>query len=145
MGILFVTWNFPPRRGGIENLMGHLTAGLKKRHSVFVITAHAANAASGEDGVFRAPWSGLILFAFYAIWRGAISLIRNPEIEVVFGGSAMVTPLVFLLARLFRRKAVVQTHGLDLVYGSIFYTATERSPIVLTPPRSVRSVGSLGS
>jgi phosphatidylinositol alpha-1,6-mannosyltransferase len=121
MGILFVTWNFPPRRGGIENLMGQLTAGLKKRHSVFVITAHAANAASGEDGIFRAPWPGLIPFAFYAMWRGAISLIRNPEIEVVFGGSAMVTPLVLLLARLFRRKVVVQAHGLDLVYGSIFY------------------------
>lgn len=121
MGILFVTWNFPPRRGGIENLMGQLTAGLKKSHSVFVVTAHAANLASGQDGVFRAPWPGLLPFAFYAIWRGAISLIRNPEIEVVFGGSAMVTPLVFLLARLFRRKAVVQTHGLDLVYGSIFY------------------------
>ena len=68
-----------------------------------------------------APWPGLLPFAFYAIWRGAISLIRNPEIEVVFGGSAMVTPLVILLARLFRRKAVVQAHGLDLVYSSIFY------------------------
>ena len=121
MGILFVTWNFPPRRGGIENLMCQLTAGLKKSHSVLIITAHAANAASGEDGVFRAPWPGLLPFAFYAIWRGAMSLIRNPKIEVVFGGSAMVTPLVLLLARLFRRKAVVQAHGLDLVYGSIFY------------------------
>jgi phosphatidyl-myo-inositol dimannoside synthase len=121
MGILFVTWNFPPRRGGIENLMGQLTAGLKKRHSVLIITTHAANAASGEGGVFRAPLPGLLPFAFHAIWRGAISLIRNPEIEVVFGGSAMVTPLVLLLARLFRRKAVVQAHGLDLVYGSIFY------------------------
>jgi len=122
MGILFVTWNFPPRRGGIENLMGHLVAGLKVRHSVVVITAHAANAASGgEHGIYRAPLPGLIPFAFYAIWRGALSLIRDPEIEAVFGGSAMVTPLVFLLARLFRRKAIVQAHGLDLVYQSIFY------------------------
>jgi phosphatidylinositol alpha-1,6-mannosyltransferase len=121
MGILFVTWNFPPRRGGIENLMAQLTAGLKKKNTVLVITAHAANTAAGDKGVFRAPWPGLIPFAFYAIWRGALLLMRNPEIELVFGGSVMVTPLVFLLARVFHRKAAVQAHGLDLVYSSVLY------------------------
>jgi phosphatidylinositol alpha-1,6-mannosyltransferase len=122
MGILFITWNFPPRRGGIENLMSHLVVGLKKRHAVLVITAHADNSASGgEQNVHRAPLPGLIPFAFYALWSGARALVRNPEIEVVFGGSAMVAPLVFLLARLFRRRAIVQAHGLDLVYQSILY------------------------
>jgi phosphatidyl-myo-inositol dimannoside synthase len=123
MGILFVTWNYPPRRGGIENLMGQLSAGLSKRHSVFVITAHAGNSISGENRVFRAPWPGLIPFAIYALCQGARLLVRNPEIGIVFGGSAMVTPLVFLLARVFRRKAVVQAHGLDLVYRAAFYQA----------------------
>jgi phosphatidylinositol alpha-1,6-mannosyltransferase len=120
MGILFVTWNFPPRRGGIENLMSHLAESLKIRHSVVVITAHAAGTAYSGD-VYRAPLPGLIPFAFYAIWRGAMLLVRDRNIDVVFGGSAIVTPLVFLLARLFRRKAIVQAHGLDLVYSSIFY------------------------
>ncbi len=121
MGILFITWNFPPRRGGIENLMAELSARLGIKHSVIVITAHVANPPAGEDRVFRAPWPGLISFGFYALWRGAIALIRNPDIGVVFGGSAMVTPLVFFLARVFLRKAVVQAHGLDLIYGSIVY------------------------
>jgi phosphatidylinositol alpha-1,6-mannosyltransferase len=121
MAILFVTWNFPPRRGGIENLMAQLSAGLQKKHAVFVITAYAANGS--ENGVLRAPLPGLIPFAIYALWQGALLLIRNRKISVVFGGSAMVTPLVCFLARIFGRKAVVQVHGLDLVYGSIIYQA----------------------
>jgi phosphatidylinositol alpha-1,6-mannosyltransferase len=123
MGILFITWNFPPRRGGIENLMDKLVAGLTKRHSVHVITAHVRERVSDESGVLRAPWPGLIPFACYALWRGAILLMRDPQIMVVFGGSAMVAPLVFLLARLFGRKAIVQAHGLDLVYKSTLYQA----------------------
>jgi phosphatidylinositol alpha-1,6-mannosyltransferase len=119
MAILLVTWNFPPRRGGIENLMAQLSAGLKKNHTVFVITAYADHGC--EEDVFRSPWPGLIPFALYALWRGALLLIRNRKIHVVFGGSAMVTPLVYFLARAFRRKAVVQAHGLDLVYRSIIY------------------------
>jgi phosphatidylinositol alpha-1,6-mannosyltransferase len=119
MAVLFVTWNFPPRRGGIEGLMSQLAAGFKQRHGVFVITAYGVK--GGEDGVSRAPWPGLIPFAFYALWRGAFLLMHEPRIDVVFGGSAMVTPLVYFLARAFRRKAIVQVHGLDLIYRSRIY------------------------
>ncbi len=33
----------------------------------------------------------------------------------------MVAPVVLMLARFFRRKAVVLTHGLDIIYGNITY------------------------
>jgi phosphatidylinositol alpha-1,6-mannosyltransferase len=59
----------------------------------------------------------------YALWRGALLLSCKRKIDVVFGGSAMVTPLVYFLARVFRRKAIVQAHGLDLVYDSFIYQA----------------------
>jgi len=120
MGMLIVTWNFPPRRGGIETLMAEIAAGLKRRHPVFVITAYAKS-VSDQDGVFRTPCPGLLPFAFYTLWRGAVLLAKEAHVEVVFGGSAMVAPLVFFLARLFRRRAIVQAHGLDLVYGSLVY------------------------
>jgi phosphatidylinositol alpha-1,6-mannosyltransferase len=119
MAVLFVTWNFPPRRGGIESLMSHLAAGFKERQNVFVITAYGTSGE--EDGVLRAPWPGLIPFAFYALWRGVVLLLHDPRIDVVFGGSAMITPLVYFLARAFRRKAIVQVHGLDLIYRSKIY------------------------
>lgn len=123
MDILVITWNFPPRRGGIESLVSNLCAGLKQRHSVAVITAHAQFPRPIEEYVFRAPWPGLIPFALYALWRGATLLFRNPELRVIWGGSVLATPLVLMLARLFRRKAIVQAHGSDVVYSHKLYQA----------------------
>lgn len=120
MAVLIVTWNFPPRRGGIEDLISNLCEGLKQKHHVLVITAHAPSTVS-EDRVFRAPSPGLVPFALYTLWRGARLLQQHPEISVIYGGSVMVAPLVLLLARLFGRRAVIQAHGLDLVHRSTLY------------------------
>jgi phosphatidylinositol alpha-1,6-mannosyltransferase len=123
MTILVVTWNFPPRRGGIEYLISNLCAGLREKHSVLVITAHGQVPQPGENDIFRAPWPGLIPFALYVIWRGATLLRSNPGTEVIFGGSVLVAPLVLILACLFGRRAVLQTHGLDVVYSNKLYQA----------------------
>jgi glycosyltransferase involved in cell wall biosynthesis len=120
MKLLVITWNYPPRRGGIEYLMGNLVRVLKEKHSVVVVTAHAPGPGAAEEGVYRAPWAGLIPFALYALWRGAWAL-RSRDMRVIFGGSVMVTPLVLILARLFGRTAAVQAHGLDLVYPNLLY------------------------
>lgn len=121
MGILVVTWNFPPRRGGMEYLISSLCAGLKRHHSVFVVTAHSIAEDPPAERIFRPRWPGLFIFFVYAIMQGAILLHRNPGIKVILGGSALVTPIVLVLARLFGRAAVVQTHGLDLIYPSKLY------------------------
>lgn len=121
MEILVVTWNYPPRRGGIENLIGNLCRELRKKHSVKVVTRYSPASSVSEADVFRAPLPGLFSFAVYAFWRGTILLARNSGITVVFGGSVLATPLVLLLARLFGRRAVVQAHGLDIIYRGFFY------------------------
>jgi phosphatidyl-myo-inositol dimannoside synthase len=121
MDILVITWNYPPRRGGIENLIGSLCAELQKQHSVHVITAHTRLSMSGEENVFRAPLPGLVPFALYALWRGAVLLARNQRIDVIFGGSVLVTPLALILARLFGRRVILQAHGLDIIYRNFFY------------------------
>ena len=121
MGILIISWNFPPRRGGIEYVIRHLCDGLRQRHSVQVITGRALSPYRVEEGVFRAPRSGVIFFSLYALWRGATLLLSSPKTKIIFGGSVMVTPLVLILARLFGRKAVVQAHGLDVIYANRFY------------------------
>ncbi len=89
MGIHVLTWNFPPRRGGIESLVGHLVAGLRKRHSVRVVTAYNHSSEAAEIDVVRAPWAGLIPFALFALWRGVLSLHRIPKSSLVFGGIAL--------------------------------------------------------
>jgi phosphatidylinositol alpha-1,6-mannosyltransferase len=121
MSILVITWNYPPRRGGIEYLVEHLVASLRKRHAVRVVTAYHHSSDVSEIDVVRAPCPGLVPFALFALWRGALLLRRDPGISVIFGGSTVVTPLVLILARLFGRRAVVQVHGLDIVYRSALY------------------------
>jgi phosphatidylinositol alpha-1,6-mannosyltransferase len=120
MEILVITWNYPPRRGGIENLIGNLCSGLRSKHSVVVVTSYAKSRHSEKD-TFRARLPGLFPFALYAIWRGALLLLGNSEIRVIFGASATVTPLVLILARLFGRRAIIQVHGLDVLYQSFLY------------------------
>jgi len=120
MGILVITWNFPPRRGGIENLTSNLCRGLKASYPVFVITS-AASVPAPEEGVFRPRWPGLPPFFLFALWYGSLLLWRNREIKIILGGSALVAPLVLALARIFRRKTMVNVHGLDLIYPSYFY------------------------
>jgi phosphatidylinositol alpha-1,6-mannosyltransferase len=121
MDLLVITWNYPPRRGGIESLVGNLCGGLRNKHLVLVVTSPARAKESFERDSYRAPYPGLICFALYALWRGTSLLLRNPNVRVVFGGSALVTPLVLMLARLFGRRSVIQTHGLDIIYRNLIY------------------------
>jgi phosphatidylinositol alpha-1,6-mannosyltransferase len=121
MKILIVTWNFPPRRGGIEYVVSSLSAGLAKKHSVFIVTSHSAPSYSQGPVIYRPRWPGLSVFFLYALVRSGLLLCRNRSISVVLGGSALVAPIVLFLARLFNRKAVVLTHGLDLTYPSMLY------------------------
>src|ERR1044071_1163105 len=120
MGILIITWNFPPRRGGIESMMARLHAALGRTHSVQLVTS-CGSQADNEPKVFRAPLPGLLPFLIYALWRGSCVLKRSRATRVIFGGSVLVTPIVLLLARIFHRRAIIQAHGLDVIYSSVLY------------------------
>jgi len=122
MDILVITWNYPPRRGGIENLTSNLCRGLKAKYPVYVITSFAP-AQTQEEQVFRPRWPGLLPFFLFAFCYGSLLLWRNRQIKIILGGSALVTPIILGLARIFRRKVVVNVHGLDLIYPSFVYQA----------------------
>jgi phosphatidylinositol alpha-1,6-mannosyltransferase len=121
MEILFITWNFPPRRGGMEQLLGSLCDELSKSHKLFIITSYADHLCPPKTGIFRPSRPGLVAFFCYALWKGALLLRCHPDVRVVFGGSVLVTPLVCILSRICRRKALIQAHGLDLLYPSLIY------------------------
>lgn len=122
MEILVITWNYPPRRGGMEQMLASICARLSKNHRVSVITAYADKpVADGAETVFRPAAPGLARFFLFAVFKG-IALLRGQRgIRVVFGGSVLMTPIVLVLARLFHRKAIVQAHGLDLIYDGSAY------------------------
>jgi phosphatidyl-myo-inositol dimannoside synthase len=122
MEILVITWNYAPRRGGMERLLANVCGGLSKNHRVSVITAYAGETIEGGDEIiYRPAAAGLLRFFLFVVVKGMALLQRNHAIQIVFGGSVLVTPIVWLLARLFRRKSVVQAHGLDLIYRNAVY------------------------
>ena len=122
MEILVITWNYPPRQGGMEQMLARVCAGLSKNHRVWVITAHATESIAGANEIiFRPASPGLIRYFLFAVVKGIATLRGNRNIHVVFAGSVLATPIVLLLARLFRLKAVVQAHGLDLIYRNWVY------------------------
>ena len=106
----------------MEQLLASVCAGLSRNHRVSVVTAYAEkHFAAGAETVFRPASPGLIRYFLFALAKGAALLRGNRNISVVFGGSVLVTPIVLILARLFRRKAIVQAHGLDLIYAGSIY------------------------
>ena len=121
-GILILTWNFPPRTGGIENLLDGLCRGLKKDRRVLVITAHAA-VSEKQEWLLRPKRTGLAAFFLFAFCRGLAVLWKNPDLKIILGGSALAAPLVLVLAKLLRRKSAVLVHGLDLIYPRRIYQA----------------------
>lgn len=121
VGVLVISWNFPPNVGGMENLIAGLCKELRKTHPLFVITSYVDADTDRENWILRPGRPGLLAFSMHALIRGGLLLRKNSDIGLVLGGSAMVTPLVLALARLFRRKAIVHVHGLDLIYPSILY------------------------
>ncbi|MGH7848209.1 MAG: glycosyltransferase family 4 protein, partial [Candidatus Binatia bacterium] len=91
------------------------------KRAVFVITSFVQGSEGQGDWVYRPRLPGLIPFFVYALIKGCMLLRKNREIKVVLGGSALVTPVVIILARIFHSKAAVYVHGLDLVYQSRLY------------------------
>jgi phosphatidylinositol alpha-1,6-mannosyltransferase len=88
-----------------------------------VITAFAKDRSAERVNVLRPATPGLLPFLIFALRRGARLLKTYPNIKVIVGGSVLMTPVVFLLARRFRRRAVILAHGLDLIYPSAVYQA----------------------
>ncbi|HEX9442875.1 MAG TPA: glycosyltransferase family 4 protein, partial [Candidatus Binatia bacterium] len=119
-GVLIVTWNFPPRTGGIENLLAGLRRGLQKDRRVLVLAAQAAGGGN-EEWLLRPKRPGLAAFFLFAFCRGLAALWKNPDLEIILGGSALVAPLVLALAKLSGRKSAVLVHGLDLLYPRRIY------------------------
>ena len=89
MEILVITWNYPPRQGGMEQLLASVCAGLSKNHRVSVITAYADKRfTAGEETVFRPASPGLVRYFLFAFAKG-VALLRGNR-NIIRGLSAAV-------------------------------------------------------
>ena len=124
MKILFLSWNYPPARGGIEYVVENLFYSLAGKHSVRLLIAHADNAAR-EPNVERAPRRGIPEFLAFALRRGW-SLCRRERPDAILCGTVVSAPAAVLLSWRFRVPFVVLVHGSDILYPGWFYQKAVR-------------------
>ena len=120
MKILFVTWNFPPKVGGMETMLYEIWKQLRKAHEVAVIGPYADSKRWAEERIYTAPRDGLAFFLIWASVKGIQLLVRQ-RFDLILAGSALLSPLVVLLSRCLGTKSSSYVYGLDLVYPHWLY------------------------
>jgi phosphatidyl-myo-inositol dimannoside synthase len=120
-GVLLVTRNFPPLRGGMERLNQRMLAGLARR-------GHAALVGPRGCATHAPPGTPISQVAAAPLWRflaGALpatwQMARRYRPRVVLAGSGLTAPFAWLGARLVGARSAVYLHGLDLVAPSRLY------------------------
>jgi phosphatidylinositol alpha-1,6-mannosyltransferase len=127
MKILLITWNYPPKTGGMENMIFEVVCQLTSTTQVDII-APFADSSKDEPEVprlVRAEREGLLSFFIHALWVG-IRLARETKYDVIMTGSALVLPIAYLLGFLFRLPVVAIIHGLDIIYPNPLYQVAMR-------------------
>jgi phosphatidyl-myo-inositol dimannoside synthase len=104
MKILLITWNYPPKVGGIESLMVRLVDRLRVEGEIAVISPGLG------EGIFS-----FLLRSFIAgLWSDA---------QHIIGGSLVVSPVIAAIGRIKRVRTTIYAHGLDVVYPHRLYQA----------------------
>lgn len=122
-GVLLVTRNLPPLRGGMERLNRHIAIELNVDFQVCVVGPAGCGASlpSGLD-VREAPVRPLWRFLPLAL-IGALRLARRHRPRVVLAGSGLTAPIAVLAAWLAGARSAVYAHGLDLAVRHWLYRA----------------------
>ncbi|HEX9801053.1 MAG TPA: glycosyltransferase family 4 protein [Thermoanaerobaculia bacterium] len=118
--ILFVTWNFPPRRGGIEEMAWRLSEGLRRHAAVQVLTGRVHRNESSSERIARSPLPGLLGFLVWLTWRLPLAFVRG-EGSTVMSIGGLIGSFVEILARLAGRPHAVLVFGTDVTYPSRLY------------------------
>jgi phosphatidylinositol alpha-1,6-mannosyltransferase len=119
--VLLLTRNFPPLLGGMESLNQHLMQSLAEFGEVALCGPAGASAFTPAGcAVLEVPAKPLWRFVPAIFFQGLRAAVRRRP-QLVVGGSGLVAPMAWLVARLSRARLVLYLHGLDLVAPSRAY------------------------
>jgi phosphatidylinositol alpha-1,6-mannosyltransferase len=123
--ITLVSRNFPPLTGGMERLVHQLYNSLRRNHELVLIGPAGCEAyAADGDTVSPSTISPTPVFLLLSLLKGIFLHFSSGRAEVVIGGSGLMAPVVFLIAKLSGAKTILLVHGLDLVADSRLYQKT---------------------
>ena len=117
--ILIVTWNFPPKVGGIENLVWDIYQCLARHYDVDVLTA-GEKSQPDEKSIYRItsgnPYRFLVGSFLWILHRRYLS--RSCKYDLIVSGSILVSAST-VPAGIFTSTPVVSvSHGMDMTYHS---------------------------
>ncbi len=106
INILFITRNFPPQVGGLENFSFNLFHSLSKMHKLSLI-----------------KWSGSrkflpAVFIYFLIKSYLILLLKKIDLVYLTDG---VLSLLIPFLKIFKKPVAITIHGLDITFNNYFY------------------------
>ena len=105
--ILFITRNYPPKVGGLEEYSYHLIKEFEAHEITFKIT-------------LSKPKKHLLWFFPYSFFK-ALYIIQKYSVQHVHLCDGLLSPVGVLLKFLTGAKVTVTLHGLDITYDNPFY------------------------
>lgn len=141
-GVLLITRNLPPLRGGMERLVQHLARALADEVDLSVLGPRGCAAYLPQQTQVReVAWRPLPRFLFAA--AGAVWKVNRRDFALVIAGSGLTAPLAWWAARRARARLVVYLHGLDIIAPSVIYQHLwlpfiRRADLVLVNSRNTR-------
>ena len=118
--VLYVTFNFPPKVGGLEAVVRHTWEALRQRAHGVAFAQGARGYEDGDSAVHRPRREGLWSYFWFLYTRGR-RIAAQGRFDVVVSGSALTALPTVHLARRCGARSVVLTHGLDTVHRSWLY------------------------
>jgi len=105
--LLFITRNYPPRIGGLENYSYHLINEFEKQGPTWKI-------------VLSKSKIHLFWFLPYCFFK-ALLIIRKCHIDTIHLCDAFLSPLGLLLKSMTGKNVTTSAHGLDITFPNRFY------------------------
>jgi len=120
-GLLLISRNLPPLRGGMERLNAHMAGELAYDRGVVVLAPKGTQLPDAMNLVVRtSPLGGVAGFLIWATFIAIVETWRHRPAWIL-GGSGLVAPVVWLAATVGRTRSAIYVHGLDIVVENALY------------------------
>jgi phosphatidylinositol alpha-1,6-mannosyltransferase len=119
MRLLVATIDFPPARGGVQNLLERLLERLSRQHELVVVTPRASAGDRDWDAgrpyrVVRSPASGSLLLDVAVLSARVVVEALAVRPAVIVCGHVLLGPVCRVLGRLLGRPYVVMAYAYEI-------------------------------
>ena len=115
MRVLLITWNYPPKVGGIENLLYKLVQSLSKRN--IEIEVISPKKLYNRILLIRIVF---FVFLFRSMILGTYKTLNN-EYDLILTGNLLVSVVGIVIKYFQDISLVIMVHGTDLLYSNKLY------------------------